>query len=57
MMGEPKYTTVHECSGTEVAECAEWQAVRDAVTPQWNGHVQPSMRFANGSPGVYERIF
>ena len=57
VMGEPKYTTVHECSGPEVAECAEWQAVRDAVTPQWNGHVQPSMRFANGSPGVYERIF
>ena len=57
LMGEPKYTTVHECTGAEVADSVEWQAVRDTVTPQWNSVVQPQMRFASGSPGVYRRIF
>ncbi len=56
VMGEPKYTTVHECAGPEVADSPEWQAVRDAVTPVWNAQVQPQMRFADGSPGVYRRI-
>lgn len=56
IMGEPQYTTVHECRGPEVADSPEWQAVRDAVTPQWNARIQPQMQFAPGSPGVYRRI-
>ena len=56
VMGEPKYTTVHECSDPAVADSPEWQAVRDAVTPQWNAQIQPQMQFAPGSPGVYRRI-
>ena len=56
VMGEPKYTTVHECNDPAVADSPEWQAVRDAVTPQWNAQIQPQMQFAPGSPGVYRRI-
>jgi hypothetical protein len=54
---EPKYTTVHECQSTEVADSPEWEAVRKAQTPVWNGQVSAQMTFAPGSPGVYRRVF
>jgi hypothetical protein len=57
VMGEPKYTTVHECQAVEVAESPEWQAVRQARTPVWSEKISPQMTFAPGSPGVYRRIF
>lgn len=54
--GEPKYTTVHECLRTEVADSAEWNAVRKAPTPAWS-ELHQYIRFAPGSPGVYRRIY
>ena len=54
---EPKYTTVHECQSPEVADSPEWEAVRKAQTPVWNGQVSAQMTFAPGSPGVYRRVF
>lgn len=57
IMGEPKYTTVHEFRAPEVAESPEWEAVRNARTPVWSATVSPRMTFASGSPGVYTRIF
>jgi hypothetical protein len=57
VMGEPKYTTVHECQTPAVADSPEWEAVRQAQTPVWSGTISPQMTFAPGSPGVYRRIF
>ena len=55
--GAPKYVTVHECESPEVAESPEWDAVRDVITPQWSDAISPLMTHAEGSPGVYRRIF
>lgn len=57
VMGEPKYTTVHECQTPDVADSPEWDAVRNAHTPVWSEKISPKMTFAAGSPGVYKRIF
>jgi hypothetical protein len=57
VMGEPKYTTVHECRTPQVADSPEWDAVRNAHTPVWEEKIRPQMTFAPGSPGVYTRIF
>jgi hypothetical protein len=57
VMGDPKYTTVHECQAAEVAESPEWEAVRKAHTPVWSEKVSAQITFASGSPGVYRRIF
>lgn len=57
VMGEPKYTTVHECQTPEVADSPEWDAVRNARTPVWEEKIRPQMTFAPGSPGVYKQIF
>jgi hypothetical protein len=57
VMGEPKYTTVHECQAAAVADSPEWEAVRRASTPVWSAKISPQMTFAPGSPGVYTRIF
>lgn len=56
-MGDPKYITVHECESPEVADSPEWGVVRDTVTPQWSDSISPNMTHAQGSPGVYRRIF
>jgi hypothetical protein len=57
VMGEPKYTTVHECQTPEVADSRAWNAVRNTHTPVWSETISPQMTFAAGSPGVYARIF
>jgi hypothetical protein len=57
VMGEPKYTTVHEFRAPEVADSPEWEAVRNARTPVWSEKISARMTFASGSPGVYSRIF
>jgi hypothetical protein len=57
IMGEPKYTTVHECQAVEVADSPEWEAVRTAHTPVWSTTLRSQITFAPGSPGVYRRIF
>ena len=54
---EPKYATVHECESPDVADSPEWEAVRLAQTPIWNGELRGQMVFAPGAPGVYRRVF
>ena len=57
VMGEPQYTTVHEMESLQVAQSQEWDAWRTAQTPVWSGTVRPQMTHADGSPGVYKRVF
>jgi hypothetical protein len=57
VMGEPKYTTVHEMAALDVWKSPAWDAWRTAVTPMWNREIRPHMVHAQGSPGVYRRIF
>lgn len=57
VMGEPKYTTVHELESTRVSDSPEWAAWRTAITPVWSEKVRPRMTHVQGSPGVYSRIF
>ena len=57
VMGEPKYTTLHEMESLKSVDSPEWEAWRVAVTPVWSGTVRPQMTHMPGSPGVYTRIF
>ena len=57
VMGEPKYTTVHEMASLDVWKSQAWDDWRTAVTPVWNSEIRPHMVHAAGSPGVYRRIF
>ena len=57
VMGEPKYTTVHEMESLQVSKSPEWDAWRTAETPVWSSTVRPQMSHVEGSPGVYTRIF
>lgn len=57
VMGEPQYTTVHEMESLQVAQSPEWDAWRTAQTPVWSSTVRPRMTHADGSPGVYTRVF
>jgi hypothetical protein len=57
VMGEPKYTTLHEMESLEVSQSPEWEEWRIAVTPVWSSTVRPRMTHVDGSPGVYTRIF
>jgi hypothetical protein len=57
VMGSPKYTTVHEMTALDVWKSQAWDDWRTAVTPVWNLEIRPHMVHAEGSPGVYRRIF
>jgi len=57
IMGEPRYTTVHEMQSLQVAESPEWEAWRTRKTPVWTETVRPQMTHVSGSPGIYKRIF
>ena len=57
IMGEPKYTTVHEMQSRQVSDSPEWEAWRTTETPVWNGTIRPHMTHVAGSPGIYRRIF
>jgi hypothetical protein len=57
VMGEPRYTTVHEMTSLDVWKSQGWEDWRTAVTPVWNSEIRPRMVHAAGSPGVYRRIF
>lgn len=57
VMGEPKYTTIHEMESLQVAQSREWDAWRTSQTPVWSGTVRSQMTHADGSPGVYTRVF
>ena len=56
IMGEPKYTTVHEMQSLHVSNSPEWEAWRTTKTPVWTETVRPEMTHGPGSPGVYQRI-
>ena len=55
--GEPKYTTVHEMESLEVWKGEGWENWRTMETPVWNSLVRSQMVHADGSPGVFRRIF
>ena len=57
VMGEPKYTTLHEMESLQVVESPEWDAWQTAKTPVWSETVRPQMTHVTGSPGVYSRIY
>ncbi len=57
LMGDPRYTTLHELESVQVPESPEWEAWRTARTPVWSDVVRGEMAHAAGSPGVYTRIF
>jgi hypothetical protein len=57
VVGELKYTTVHEMTSLDVWKSQAWDDWRTAVTPVWNREIRPHMVHAEGSPGVYRRIF
>jgi hypothetical protein len=57
VMGTPKYTTVHEMASLDVWKSQAWDEWRTAVTPVWNSVLRPHMVHAEGSPGVYQRLF
>ena len=57
LSGEPKYLTVHEMQSVASCESPEWETWRTMETPVWNSTVRPHMVHAEGSPGVYQRIF
>lgn len=57
VMGEPKYLTVHEMASLDVWKSQAWDDWRTAVTPVWNSEIRQHMVHAEGSPGVYRRIF
>ena len=57
VMGAPRYSTVHEMESLAVWQSREWDDWRNAVTPIWNRDIRPNMVHAEGSPGVYRRIF
>ena len=57
IMGDPKYTTVHEMESLQVSKSREWEAWRTMTSPVWTDTVRPHMVHVDGSPGVYQRIF
>ncbi len=57
VMGEPKYTTLHEMESLDVWKSQEWDDWRTAETPIWNRDIRPNMVHAEGSPAVFRRIF
>ena len=56
-MGEPKYLTIHEMESESVPKSPEWSDWTTRETPVWSRQVRPHMVHAEGSPGVYRRIF
>ena len=57
VMGEPKYITVHEMASAQVPDSPEWRAWGSAGSATWSETVRPQMAHAEGSPGVYIRLF
>ena len=57
VMGTPKHTTVHEMTSLDVWKSKAWDDWRTAVTPVWSGEIRQAMVHAEGSPGVFRRIF
>ena len=55
-MGEPKYSVVYELEHDKVSQSAEWLAARKESGGAL-GDTYPRMKHAEGSPGIYNKIF
>ena len=54
--GEPKYSVVYELEHEKVSQSPEWEAARRASGGPL-GDTFPQMVHAEGSPGIYKKIF
>jgi hypothetical protein len=54
--GETRYATVYEFEHEKVSETPEWNKQREGSSPR-SGPMRDAMTHAQGSPGVYRRIF
>jgi hypothetical protein len=54
--GETRYATVYEFEHEKVSETAEWNTQREGSSPR-SGRMREAMTHAQGSPGVYRRIY
>lgn len=54
--GETRYATVYEFEHEKVSETAEWNKQREGSSPR-SGRMREVMAHAQGSPGVYRRIY
>lgn len=54
--GETRYATVYEFEHEKVSETAEWNTQREGSSPR-SGRMREVMTHAQGSPGVYRRIY
>jgi hypothetical protein len=54
--GESRYATVYEFAHEKVSETAAWQKQRESSSPR-SGRMRDVMTHAQGSPGVYRRIY
>ena len=55
LVGEPEYATVYEFEHEKVSESAQWNTARDLDTG--SAVMRARMTHADGSPGIYRRIF
>ena len=53
--GQPKYLTLYEFEHPLVSESEEWSRARSSNP--WTRRMSPNLRHADGSPGVYRRIW
>ncbi len=56
VQGNVGYSTVYELESVEVPESAEWQYQRANSSPN-NERMREAITMAEGSPGVYKRIY
>ncbi len=54
--GETGYTTVYEFEHEKVSETPTWNAQRESSSPR-SGRMREVMTHAQGSPGVYRRVY
>ena len=57
VVGEPRYTTIHELESVAALESPEWVAWSTGGSALWADTMRPNMANPEGSPGVYARVF
>jgi hypothetical protein len=57
VVGEPKFTTVHELKSLEAVDSAQWAAWSTGGSALWAETMRPNMANPDGSPGIYTRVF
>ena len=57
VVGEPKFTTIHELESLQVVDSPQWGAWSTGGSALWAETMRPNMSNPDGSPGVYTRIF